>query len=39
VSVRVVDDYGKRECILKEFRKFGLGKVVIQSLEGIAPEK
>lgn len=39
MRLRVVDDYGKRECILKKFRNFGLGKVIIQSLEGIALEK
>jgi len=39
--LRVVDGYGKLEriCILIEFRKFGLGKVIIQSLEEIAFEK
>ena len=35
--VRVVDGYGKLEriCILKEFRKFGLGKVITLKLEGL----
>lgn len=39
--LRVVDGYGKLEriCILKGFRKFGLGKVIIQGLEEIALEK
>ncbi len=39
--LRVVDGYGKLEriCILIEFRKFGLGKVIIQSLEEIALKK
>lgn len=39
--LRVVDGYGKLEriCILIEFRKFGLGKVIIQCLEEIALKK
>ena len=39
--IRVVDDAGKLEriCILKPFRKFGLGKVIINALEEIAAEK
>ncbi|MCM3439248.1 GNAT family N-acetyltransferase [Metabacillus halosaccharovorans] len=39
--IRVVDDAGKLEriCILKPFRKFGLGKVIIKALEEIAEEK
>ncbi len=39
--LRVVDGYGKLEriCLLKDFRKFGLGKVIIQKLEEIALEK
>ena len=39
--LRVVDGVGKLEriCILKPFRKFGLGKVIIKSLEEIAEEK
>lgn len=39
--LRVVDGYGKLEriCILKEFRSYGLGKVIIQRLEELAQEK
>lgn len=39
--LRVVDGYGKLEriCILKEFRSYGLGKVIIQALEAIVQEK
>lgn len=39
--VRWVDGFGKLEriCILEPFRKFGLGKVIIGALEGIATEK
>lgn len=39
--IRVVDDYGKLEriCILKPYRKFGLGKVVITALEKVAMQK
>jgi predicted GNAT family N-acyltransferase len=36
--IRVVDGLGKLEriCILKPYRKFGLGKVIIKALEEIA---
>ena len=39
--VRVVDGLGKLEriCILKPYRKYGLGKKIIQTLEEIAKEK
>ena len=39
--LRVVDDFGKLEriCILEPYRKFGLGKVIIQTLEEIAKDK
>lgn len=39
--VRWVDAIGKLEriCILEPYRKFGLGKVIINALEGIAEEK
>lgn len=39
--VRWVDEFGKLEriCILKSYRKFGLGKEIITSLEKIAQEK
>jgi predicted GNAT family N-acyltransferase len=39
--VRWVDDFGKLEriCILKPYRKFGLGKVIITALEEIAQER
>ncbi|MBU7592760.1 GNAT family N-acetyltransferase [Metabacillus halosaccharovorans] len=39
--LRVVGGVGKLEriCILKPFRKFGLGKVMIKELEEIAKEK
>jgi predicted GNAT family N-acyltransferase len=39
--VRVVDGIGKieRVCILEAYRKFGLGKIIIKSLEEIAEEK
>ncbi len=35
--IRFVDEMGKLEriCILKPFRKFGLGKLIIKSLEDI----
>lgn len=38
--IRVVDGLGKLEriCILKSYRKFGLGKVIIKALEEIAEE-
>lgn len=36
--IRIIDGIGKLEriCILKPYRKFGLGKVVIKALEEIA---
>lgn len=39
--VRWVDGFGKLEriCILEPYRKFGLGKVIIGTLEEIAEEK
>ena len=39
--VRWVDGFGKLEriCILEPYRKFGLGKVIIRTLEEIAEEK
>ena len=39
--LRVVDGLGKLEriCILEPYRKFGLGKVIIQTLEEIAKDK
>ncbi len=39
--VRWVDGFGKLEriCILEPYRKFGLGKVIINTLEEIAEEK
>lgn len=39
--VRWVDEFGKLEriCILEPYRKFGLGKVIITALEGIAQER
>lgn len=38
--IRVVNDLGKLEriCILKPYRKFGLGKIIINALEEIAEE-
>ncbi|SOC42785.1 GNAT family N-acetyltransferase [Ureibacillus acetophenoni] len=38
--LRIVDEYGKLEriCLLEEFRKLGLGKVIVQALEEIAKE-
>lgn len=38
--VRVVEGVGKLEriCILKEYRKYGLGKVIIEALERIVGE-
>ncbi|NLY78340.1 MAG: GNAT family N-acetyltransferase, partial [Lysinibacillus sp.] len=38
--IRTVDGLGKLEriCILKQYRKFGLGKVIIHTLEEIAKE-
>ena len=39
--VRIINGVGKLEriCILKSYRKFGLGKVIIQALEHIAKEQ
>ncbi|MBQ0139172.1 MAG: GNAT family N-acetyltransferase [Kurthia sp.] len=39
--VRLVDNYGKlqRVAILKEYRKFGFGKVIIAKLEQLAAEQ
>ncbi|QDQ02479.1 GNAT family N-acetyltransferase [Lysinibacillus fusiformis] len=39
--LRVVEGYGKLEriCILQAFRKWGLGKVIIQKLEEMTREK
>lgn len=39
--IRVVDGTGKLEriCIRKSYRQFGLGKVIIQTLEEIAKDK
>ncbi|AAP26627.1 MULTISPECIES: GNAT family N-acetyltransferase [Bacillus] len=39
--IRFVDGTGKLEriCILKDYRKYGLGKIIIQALEEIAREK
>ncbi|MEN1937814.1 GNAT family N-acetyltransferase [Paenibacillus sp. 102] len=39
--IRFVDNIGKLEriCILQPYRKYGLGKVIIQTLEEIAREK
>ncbi|MBT2757532.1 GNAT family N-acetyltransferase [Mesobacillus foraminis] len=39
--VRVLDSFGKLEriCILEPFRKFGIGKIIINGLEEIAEEK
>lgn len=39
--LRVVDGLGKLEriCILEPYRKFGLGKVIIQTLEEITKDK
>ncbi|MDM5212907.1 GNAT family N-acetyltransferase [Peribacillus sp. NJ4] len=39
--LRVVDGLGKLEriCILEPYRKFGLGKIIIKTLEEIANEK
>ncbi|CAM5203409.1 putative GNAT family N-acyltransferase OS=Ureibacillus acetophenoni OX=614649 GN=SAMN05877842_113120 PE=4 SV=1 [Ureibacillus acetophenoni] len=36
--LRIVEEYGKLEriCVLQEFRQFGLGKNIVQSLEEIA---
>lgn len=39
--LRVVDGYGKLEriCILQAFRKYGLGKVIVQKLEDMTLAK
>ncbi|MGG0741119.1 GNAT family N-acetyltransferase [Niallia taxi] len=39
--VRSVEGYGKLEriCILQEYRKFGLGKVIIAKLEELAADR
>ncbi|WHY65094.1 GNAT family N-acetyltransferase [Neobacillus sp. SuZ13] len=39
--IRFVDGVGKLEriCILEPYRKFGLGKIIIQALEEIAEER
>ena len=39
--VRVVEGVGKLEriCILKEYRKYGLGKIIIEALERIVEER
>ncbi|MBC6973286.1 GNAT family N-acetyltransferase [Bacillus sp. Xin] len=39
--IRFVDNIGKLEriCILQPFRKYGLGKIIIQTLEEITREK
>src|SRR5690606_36902498 len=39
--VRVVEGVGKLEriCILKSYRKLGIGKVIVQGLENIPKEK
>ncbi|MDN4071742.1 GNAT family N-acetyltransferase [Fictibacillus terranigra] len=39
--IRVLDGFGKLEriCILEPYRKFGLGKIMIQALEEMAEEK
>lgn len=39
--VRFVDHFGKLEriCILEDYRKYGLGKIIISALEEIALEK
>ncbi|MGX7631439.1 GNAT family N-acetyltransferase [Bacillus thuringiensis] len=39
--IRFVNGTGKLEriCILKDYRKYGLGKIIIQALEEIAREK
>ncbi|WP_286160751.1 GNAT family N-acetyltransferase [Virgibacillus sp. 7505] len=38
--IRYVDDYAKLEriCMLKQYRKYGLGSVIISSLEEIAKQ-
>ncbi|WP_144548507.1 GNAT family N-acetyltransferase [Bacillus sp. X1(2014)] len=39
--IRFIDGVGKLEriCILEPYRKFGLGKIIIQALEEIAEER
>ncbi|MFD1204621.1 GNAT family N-acetyltransferase [Sporosarcina contaminans] len=39
--IKILEGYGKLEriCILKPYRKFGIGKVMITALEEIAKEK
>jgi len=39
--IRFVEGAGKLEriCILQPYRKFGLGKIIIKTLEGIAEER
>lgn len=39
--IRFLDGFGKLEriCIIEPFRKFGLGKIIINALEDIAKEK
>lgn len=39
--IKIIDDFGKLEriCILEPYRKFGLGKIIVQALEEIADEK
>ncbi|MCI0764953.1 GNAT family N-acetyltransferase [Bacillus sp. TL12] len=39
--IRFIDNIGKLEriCILQPYRKYGLGKIIIQTLEEIAREK
>ena len=39
--IRFLDEVGKLEriCILKDYRKFGLGKAIIEALESIAKNK
>ncbi|GAA1375920.1 GNAT family N-acetyltransferase [Peribacillus frigoritolerans] len=39
--LRVVDGFGKLEriCILEPYRKFGLGKIILKTLEEIAKEQ
>ncbi len=39
--IRFVDGIGKLEriCVLEPYRKFGLGKIIIQALEEIAEER
>jgi predicted GNAT family N-acyltransferase len=39
--LRIVEDFAKLEriCILKPYRKFGIGKIIIKALEEIAEKK